>query len=185
MLRVIEDEQVINDEYGPFLGELRQHTLGSLDTLDKLLYWGKNSFKGIFIQQQVFAVNAIVGSNIALLAKESLIEIIKYGSKIFTEPDVNNKSYSKVNRDIYVAALYNIFDAMKKLRIFERFGFDLPKGIIRERIGARVVSKYAEWVFVAKYADWLNTQNELVLSGYTPETELVNLLEYNIDKELE
>jgi len=68
MLQVIEDEQVINEEYRPFLGELRLHTRGSIDTLDKLLYWGRNSFKGIFIQQQVFAVNAIVGSNIALLA---------------------------------------------------------------------------------------------------------------------
>lgn len=68
MLQVIEDEQLINEEYRSFFGELRLHTLGSLDTLDKLLYWGKNSFKGIFIQQQVFAVNVIVESNIALLA---------------------------------------------------------------------------------------------------------------------
>ncbi len=68
MLQLIEEEQVIDEEYKPLLGELRLHTLVSLDTLDKLLYWGKNSFKGIFIQQQVFAVNAIVGSNIALLA---------------------------------------------------------------------------------------------------------------------
>ncbi len=50
-----------------------------------------------------------------------LIEVVKYGSKIFTEPDVMKKKSS--NTKIYALALNNIFIAMKELRIFERFGF--------------------------------------------------------------
>ncbi len=112
---------------------------------------------------------------------KALIEIIKYGSKIFTEPYVNDKANTRNSANIYTAALYNIFEAMKGLRIFERFGFDLPKDTKRERTGARVVNDYAKWVFVAKCYDWLNTENELTLSGFVPDTGLVNLLENDID----
>ncbi len=70
---------------------------------------------------------------------------------------------------------------MKRLRIFERFGSDLPKETKNET-GARVVNEYYEWVFDARYFDWLNADNALTLTGYIPKTELINLLENNIDK---
>lgn len=68
MLRLMEEENAVSDEYRPYVDDLRIQTSGTLDTLDKLLYWGKNSFKGIIIQQQTFAVGTIVKSNITLLA---------------------------------------------------------------------------------------------------------------------
>jgi len=42
---------------------------------------------------------------------------------------------SKHNRTyrIYVSALYNFISSMKGLRLFERFGFDLPANKTRER----------------------------------------------------
>jgi hypothetical protein len=52
---------------------------------------------------------------------------VKYGSKIFSEPDVNKKAKGGRNPKLYVSALHYIFLSMKGLRIFERFGFDLPK----------------------------------------------------------
>ena len=116
--------------------------------------------------------------------ENALIETIKYGSKIFTEPDVNNKSNSSINSNIHSAALFTIFDAMKGLRIFERFGFDLPLSAKKTK-GARVVTNYGEWVFMPEYFDWQNTENELTLTGYVPKVELVNLLENNIDLQLE
>lgn len=116
--------------------------------------------------------------------EKDLIETIKYGSKIFTEPDVNKKTKDLKNKFIYAKALYNIFNAMEGIRIFDRFGFDLPKEekIIR---GARVVNNHYEWFFHPKYFDWLNTENELVLSGYVPTPELLNFMENNINVELE
>lgn len=59
--------------------------------------------------------------------ENNLVEIIKYGSKIFTEPDIDKKSRSNDKKQIYIAALDTIFTAMKGRRIFERFGFNLPK----------------------------------------------------------
>lgn len=111
--------------------------------------------------------------------EKTLIEIVKYGSKIFTEPDVMEKAGKKSERDIYAAALDNIFTAMKGSRIFERFGFNLPK---KERqTNARVLSEFEAWEFDPKRFDWLQTDTENGFSGYQPSPELVNLLTYNID----
>lgn len=111
--------------------------------------------------------------------EDALIEIVKYGSKIFTEPDVNNKSSKKTKRDIYVAALHNIFKAMKGLRIFERFGFNLPK---TNREGkSTLFNQYKEWEFDPKLLDWINKMSDNKLSGYVPSNELINLLTSNID----
>lgn len=113
--------------------------------------------------------------------ESQLIETVKYGSKIFTEPDVNKKTMKRTNDKIFAAALYNIFNAMKGMRIFDRFGFDLPKGTKKQPAGARIVTNYGEWLYVPQYNDWLNTENELTLSGYLPPDELQNLLANNID----
>lgn len=116
--------------------------------------------------------------------EQNLIEVIKYGSKIFREPDMQNRAMKREESTMYVAALYNIFDAMKGLRIFDRFGFDLPKEA-KERIGARVVNDFYDWVFSPENFDWLNTENELTLTGYTPSNALRNILENNIDMRAE
>ena len=114
----------------------------------------------------------------------ALVEIIKYGTKIFTPSDVDNKSMKLKGGNINAAAMYNIIAAMKGLRIFERFGFNLPK-TKKEITVASVTDEYSEWKYTRKYSDWHNTENELVLTGYVAPVPLVNLLKYNIDKELE
>lgn len=112
-----------------------------------------------------------------------LMEVVKYSSKIFTEPDVTAKSNKKADRDLYAAALDNIFAAMKGNRIFDRFGFDLPK--MEKESKATVLSQYDEWEFDPKQFDWLQINDEHSLTGYLPPNELLNLLAYNIDKILE
>lgn len=111
----------------------------------------------------------------------ALIEVVKYGSKIFTEPDVNKKAACKGSEKIYVAALNNIFNAMKGLRIFERFGFDLPKNSEREIVPACIVQDYCEWIFLPEYFDWVNVENGHNLTDFHPEASLIRLLENNID----
>jgi len=110
----------------------------------------------------------------------ALIELVKYGSKIFTEPDVNKKANHNGQRKIYAAALDNIFAAMKGLRIFERFGFNLPERSLGKK-GSFLVEKYDEWRFNIKYFDWLNENNGKSLSEYLPVAGLMGLLENNID----
>lgn len=115
-----------------------------------------------------------------------LVEVVKYGTKIFTDPLMKKKSEKKVTPVIYVSAIDNIIYAMKDLRIFERFGFDLPP---RQRVKvsqSQILSQYDEWVHDPKQNDWINTEDcEQLLTGYTLTGELLYLLENNIDKELE
>lgn len=89
-----------------------------------------------------------------------------------------------VNPTIYAAALYNIFDGMKRLRLFERFGFNLPKSEYPQ-IPARVITDYDEWMFMSKYHDWIAIESEQVLSNYSLPTELAELLNSHIDRETE
>lgn len=111
----------------------------------------------------------------------ALIEIVKYGSKIFTEPDVNKKSKAKDGAKIHAAALHTIFTAMKGLRIFERFGFNLPAITSRKVPKLTVVKEYDEWVFEPARFDWLNTKDGMQLANYSPPLELLNLLKNSID----
>lgn len=116
--------------------------------------------------------------------ESDLIETIKYGAKIFTEPDLDKKMQSNVNPAIYAAALYNIYDGMKGLRLFERFGFNTPPSK-DAAIPARAITDYTEWLFVPEYHDWIGADNEQVLSNYSLPPELAELLGNCIDKETE
>jgi hypothetical protein len=109
----------------------------------------------------------------------ALIEVVKYGSKIFTEPDVNSKTAKKGDCDIYAAALDNIFSAMKGHRIFERFGFNLPT--LHKEGKTSLITDFIEWTFEPKVFDWINHDIDLPLMGLVPSQELINLLAFNID----
>jgi hypothetical protein len=73
------------------------------------------------------------------------------------------------------------FKAMNGLRIFERFGFELPKEGEPEIKNNRVAQEYDEWFFEPKHFDWINTGNEQGLSDYKPSLGLIQLLNNNID----
>lgn len=105
----------------------------------------------------------------------ALIEIIKYGSKIFTEPDLNRKCAKKTQPIIYARALDNIFVAMKGKRIFERFGFNLPNQIQRKS-KTRIVYDFKNWTFSDDASDWVNLETGEVLTGYVQPPELNYLL---------
>lgn len=113
----------------------------------------------------------------------ALIEVVKYGSKIFTEPDVNKKIRIKGNQKLYAAALDNILTAMKGLRIFERFGFNLTHTEAKNS-SSKLVTVYKEWEFDITQYDWINREG-IRLSDYKPEKTLIELLTLNIDTALQ
>jgi len=94
-----------------------------------------------------------------------LIELIKYGSKIFTEPDIKKKKTSKVPPKIYANALHNIFYAMKGKRIFDRFGFNLPAQL-KVKNQKTFTKHYQDWHFDLKLNDWFNFETGELLTNY-------------------
>lgn len=117
--------------------------------------------------------------------ERALIEIVKYGSKIFTEPDLR-KATRKTSRYIYVSALDNIFSAMQGRRIFDRFGFNLPEQRTPEtKQNFRILVNYENWLYTPKLFDWVNIDSGETLSGYQLTNELKDVLSNRIDCHLQ
>ena len=109
----------------------------------------------------------------------ALIEIIKYGSKIFTEPDIKQKGKQKGTPYIYVEALHNIFCVLRGQRIFDRFGFNLPIEYTVKQRKTKVINEYQTWEYQANICNWLSPETEELLSKYVLPKELEGLLENN------
>lgn len=112
---------------------------------------------------------------------EQLIELVKYGTKIFTVEDTKAKNRKGLPHHLYVAALYNIFVAMKGRRLFERFGFNLPRQTANKQRIKKQVDNYTEYRFNPKLNDWTNVETSQQLSNYVLPPELNDLLENRID----
>lgn len=126
-----------------------------------------------------WAVPQAQNSQRVFMNRTAVIEVVKYGSKIISEPDEKKGTNSS---KIYAAALDNIYSAMSGLRIFERFGFNLPVTLTRS--GQSVATTdFREWLFCPEYFDWLSKDFEAPLSSFQPTTLLMDILLNNIDIE--
>jgi hypothetical protein len=114
-----------------------------------------------------------------------LREVIKYSSKIFTKPTTKEEEDRKILPTIYVSALHNILVAMKGLRIFDRFGFDLPQGQAMIQRKANVVFEFQDWDFEPLKMDWVNTASQKPLTDFAIAPELSLILSHNMDLILE
>ncbi len=113
--------------------------------------------------------------------ENGLVEIIKYGSKIFTEPDLKKRKKETSTAQIYIKALNTILVSMKGKRIFDRFGFNLPKQTQKHPFSEKLLSNYNEWEYDAKSSDWVSTATGEHLSNYKIPSHLQALLENNIN----
>lgn len=102
---------------------------------------------------------------------KDLIEVIKYNTKVFTDPKDDKKPTGIVK--LYARAFYNIVAAMQGIRLFGTFGIKLPK-TNKEPTPARIVTDYEEWQYIPEYNNWQHTENELTLFGYTIDEILNN-----------
>ncbi len=116
--------------------------------------------------------------------ERDLVEVVKYGAKIFTEPDVKKKDKS-ILPTIYAAAMDNIFCAFEGYRLFDRFGFNLPKDSIpTKKVKPSFLQDYEEMAFDNVANDWVNYETGEVLTGYVPTAQLDFLLNQHINRRL-
>ena len=114
-----------------------------------------------------------------------LVEIIKYGSKIFTDPDGKKRRDKRGSVKIYVRALDNIYAAMKGEHLTDRFGFNLPKKAKKEKSKEILTSDYIRWEYDLKSRDWLSEDYESTLTAFVPDAGLESILENYIDTSLD
>jgi len=59
--------------------------------------------------------------------ERDLIETIKYGAKLFIDPNMKKGKYKGKTHKIFADGLHEIFKVMEGKRLFGSFGFTLPK----------------------------------------------------------
>lgn len=117
--------------------------------------------------------------------ERALIEVIKYSTKIYTDPEGKKYTPKGLPRFIYIRAMYNIHQAMFGRRIFDRFGFDLPKS--NQKVKTTFFTESSEqYSYNFKKADWQNDSDPSDLLGKEfLIDDLIELLENRINTELE
>ncbi|WP_421811065.1 protein rep [Flagellimonas sp.] len=116
--------------------------------------------------------------------ESGLIEIIKYGSKIFTEPDLKKRAKQTDTAQIYIKALDVILASFKGKRIFDRFGFNAPKQQKVKKASVKLLCNFKEWEYDPEKADWVNTSNDEVLSHFKLPSHLQGMLINNLNDTL-
>lgn len=114
--------------------------------------------------------------------EKCLIEVVKYSSKIFTDPERTKNGM--LPKRVYAAAMDNIFAAMKPHRIFERFGFNLSNTGKAGTVNLVPESECQEYTYAVEMPDWINAKTGKGLADYTPTALLLWLLTENVDTEL-
>lgn len=109
--------------------------------------------------------------------EKCLIEVVKYGSKIFTDPNRKEKTPKGTPQTIYVNALYTIVSAFQGKRLFDRFGFGKTKTKVATIGEKRLVSEYFEYNFDLNRTDWIDTETNEPLTDYEPDALLNYMLE--------
>ncbi len=116
--------------------------------------------------------------------EEGLIEVIKYGAKMLSDPNPQNKVKRRKGDlsglKIYAAALHTIYKAMKQHRLYGSFGFKLGNGKTRPN-QARFVQNYDTWKYDQKTMDWINTITGKRLTEFEIDEKLQLLLTYDIN----
>lgn len=119
--------------------------------------------------------------------EKDLVEVIKYGAKILSDPDPSHKR-KRTRGDlsglhIYAHALHNIYKAFDKHHLFGRFGFKLPEGSMPE-IHVQQVDEFDKWEYNSKLMDWVNIDTGSLLTEYEMDGYLEYILNTYINKEI-
>jgi len=110
-----------------------------------------------------------------------LRETIKYGAKIFTDPDmIKKKEFRKKPPKIYASALHEIYKALDGSNLLTSFGFkqEIKEG---EKVEPIFIVDIEEWIFDSGLTDWVNVDTGQIMTKYRPNAELEYLMNQRMD----
>lgn len=116
--------------------------------------------------------------------ESDLVEVIKYGIKVFMEPDPNRKG-KKSDMKVFPAAYSTILNAMRGHRLFERFGFNVAarRGVDTGKY--TVLADYRKWKFDPLRGDWFDMNTNEPLTKYELPFETRTMLADNFEFDLD
>ena len=107
--------------------------------------------------------------------EKDLIETIKYGAKLFTDPTMKKGKSKKKDHIIYAAGLHEIYKAMNGRHLFGSMGFKLSKET-KTSTTSKLVIDFKEWYFDTHTAMYVDTQTGQVMKDFVPDEELESIL---------
>lgn len=113
--------------------------------------------------------------------EHDLIETIKYGGKIFSEPKAVKGILQNKYKGVYAKAFYYIMKSFESRRLFAHFGFEVPEHLKTKETIITTIKNGSTLTYLPSIKDWINLETSSLLTGYRPTKELIALLS-NIDK---
>ena len=97
--------------------------------------------------------------------EENLIEVIKYGVKVLTDPDMKKGKNRTQLPIIYAAAMHEIHKAFSVKRLLSSYGFILPK--VKKESKVRFASHIdvKMWAYDSKAHDYIDINTAEVMLG--------------------
>lgn len=96
--------------------------------------------------------------------EKDLIEVIKYGTKIFTDPSMTKGKKKLTDYKIYVSALENILYSFGNTRRHGHFGFTIGKRQ-KSKESVEIQTEIKEWKFDKHQNNWVNKENEVLVNN--------------------
>ncbi len=129
---------------------VKGYEVSKIITVDWLQYW-----KRLGVAVSPMAQHSItIKSN---KVDKGLIEVLKYGAKIFTDPNMKKSKDKTVLPVVYAAAMHEIFKAFDGRKLCTRFGFTLPKSNT-VKTESKIVKEYDQFVFDQTLRNYVNIE---------------------------
>jgi len=129
------------------------------------------------------------GQKIKIIKKNekenTLIEVVKYSTKIFTDPDMKKGKNKIKHPKIYAAAIHEIVKAFEGVRLLSTYGFQLPKiekGVKKQEKADHDVKT---WSYIPKHRNYIedSTGEVMLIDRHMPEAEVEYLVKHRLDNE--
>ena len=115
--------------------------------------------------------------------EKGIIEVLKYGTKVFSEFDKKEKG-KHIPKQVYPRAHYNIYKAFRNRRLFDRFGFNLPPEF-KPDIEPTLTNDFEEYEYDTKINNWISIETQEPIFSYIPDANIEHMLYDCMNSELE
>lgn len=114
--------------------------------------------------------------------EKHLVEVIKYGTKVFTDPEAK-KGIKGKNYKIYARALYTIIKAFEGKQLIANYGFKLPEKEQKKEKTETLLNNPSILKYIPSVNDWVNKETGSMLTRFNPDHELKKLIA-EVDKDM-
>jgi plasmid rolling circle replication initiator protein Rep len=142
--------------------------------------WNRD-YKRTGLKRHRYALTYLQNIRKVNCTEEDLIETIKYGAKVMTDPTMQKGKNKSRSPKIYVTALHEIYRAFDRHKLFGHFGFKPKPQNTKTQKNGKAVSEFQMWIFDSEISDYVNIESGQIMTNYLPDNELVKIISKNID----